>query len=278
MNESNPTPPQFPPQTPPVPPPPGAQSVPPIPPSQPFASMPPRSSRPLGEDPEERAPINSPITAIEAILRQPRRVMHQLRQPGAGALMFYLTFIAIICALIYGLVVGTFSLKEQLWIAPVKVAGGMLVSALICLPSLYIFACLSGSQARLAEIFGLVMGMLMLTAILLIGFAPVAWLFSQSTESVNWMGTLHLIFWFIAAIFGLRFLNNAFSHSQAKSNAGFNTWVVIFMLVVVQMTTALRPIVGTSDTFFPKEKKFFLSYWAECLREGSERNWPQNGR
>jgi hypothetical protein len=238
----------------------------------------PTISRNPGDSPEDRVPITSPITAIEAILRQPRRVMYQLRQPGAGALMFYLMMIAIACALIYGVVVGTFSLKEQLWIAPVKVAGGMLVSALICLPSLYIFACLSGSQARLAEIFGLVMGMLMLTTILLIGFAPVAWLFSQSTESVNWMGTLHLIFWFIAAIFGLRFLNAAFSHSQARSNAGFNTWVVIFMLVVVQMTTALRPIVGTSETFFPREKKFFLTYWGDCLKDGIEKSSPDSAR
>jgi len=217
-------------------------------------------------------PITSPIQAIEAILRQPRRVMYQLQQPGAGALMIYLMLVALFCAVVYGMVVGTFSMHEQLWIAPVKIAGGMLVSALICLPSLYIFACLSGSRARLAEIYGLVMGMLMLTTILLIGFAPVAWLFSQSTESVNWMGTLHLIFWFIAALFGLRFLNTAFSHSQAKSNAGFNTWVVIFMLVVVQMTTALRPIVGSSDKFFPTEKKFFLSYWADCLKDSAEKN------
>jgi len=261
MNETNPTPPQFPPHIPPMP-----------------SVTPPPTARSLGDNPEERVPITSPITAIEAILRQPRRVMYQLRQPGAGALMFYLAVIAILCAVVYGVVVGTFSGKDQLWIAPVKVAGGMLVSALICLPSLYIFACLSGSQARLVEIFGLVMGMLMLTTILLIGFAPVAWLFSQSTESVNWMGTLHLIFWFIAAIFGLRFVDTAFSHSQAKSNAGFNTWVVIFMLVVVQMTTALRPIVGTSESFFPKEKKFFLSYWADCLKPGSERSRPETTR
>jgi hypothetical protein len=258
MNETNPTPPPFPSQIPPV--------------------VPPLTGRGLGDNPEERVPITSPITAIEAILRQPRRVMYQLRQPGAGALMFYLAIVAIVCAVVYGVVVGTFSGKEQLWIAPVKVAGGILVSALICLPSLYIFACLSGSQARLAEIFGLVMGMLMLTTILLIGFAPVAWLFSQSTDSVNWMGTLHLIFWFIAAIFGLRFLDAAFSHSQAKSNAGFNTWVVIFMLVVVQMTTVLRPIVGSSPDFFPKEKKFFLSYWGECLKEGAQKSWPESNR
>ena len=264
MNESNPTPPQIPPISP-------AQ---PVPIARPLPLAPPLVSRASGDDPEERVPITNPITAIEAILRQPRRVMYQLRQPGAGALMFYLMVIAILCAAVYGVVVGTFSGKEQLWIAPLKVTGGMLVSALICLPSLYIFACLSGSQARLAEIFGLVMGLLMLTTILLIGFAPVAWLFSQSTESVNWMGALHLSFWFIASIFGLRFLNTAFSRSQARSNAGFNTWVVIFMLVVVQMTTALRPIVGTAGTFFPPEKKFFLSYWGDCLKN----SWPDSAR
>ena len=108
----------------------------------------------------------------------------------------------------------------QIWAAPVKIGGGLLISALICLPSLYIFACLSGSQARLSEICGMVAGLLLLTTILLVGFAPVAWLFSQSTESVVWMGALHLVFWFIASCFGLRFLQAGFAHSQARSTAG----------------------------------------------------------
>jgi hypothetical protein len=107
--------------------------------------------------------------------------------------------------------------------------------------------------------------MLMLMTILLIGFAPVAWIFSQSTESLAWMGALHLIFWFIATIFGLRFLEAGFSHSNARSHAGFYTWVIIFLLVAVQMTTALRPILGTADTFFPTEKEFFLAHWGDCL-------------
>jgi hypothetical protein len=173
--------------------------------------------------------------------------------------------VSILCSLIYGLVVGTFSMGTQLWAAPVKIAGGLLVSALICLPSLYIFTCLSGSQARLSEIFGLVAGLLMLMTILLIGFAPVAWLFSQSTDSIIWMGVLHLMFWFIATMFGLKFLDAGFSHSKARSSAGLYTWVIIFILVAVQMTTALRPIVGKSDSFFPKEKKFFLSHWNDSF-------------
>src|SRR5437764_11997266 len=105
----------------------------------------------------------------------------------------------------------------------------------------------------------------MLMTILLIGFAPVAWLFSQSTESVTWMGALNLLFWFIATFFGLRFLETGFSHSKARSNAGLNVWIIIFVLVAIQMTTALRPIIGKASTFFPTEKRFFVTYWSECL-------------
>ncbi len=220
----------------------------------------------LGENPEEREPIGNPFTAIEAILRQPRRVIYQLRQPGSVRLTVFMLLTAIFCSAVYGAVVGTFSMGEQIWAAPLKVAGGLLVCGLICLPSLYIFACLSGSTARLSEIFGLVAGLLLLTTILLIGFAPVAWLFSQSTESVTWMGTLHLLFWFIATCFGLRFLEHGFSHSRARSNAGLGTWMVLFVLVAVQMTAALRPLVGKAPTFLPTEKKFFLTHWGDCLK------------
>ena len=253
MNNQNPIP-SIPPQVPP-----------PIPPVMPASG--PRS---LGDDPSERAEIPNVIVTIEAILRQPRRVMFQLRQPGAGRLITAMLFVSVVCALIYGVVAGTFSGGTQLWAAPVKVAVGLMISALICLPSLYIFTCLGGSQARLVEVFGLLAGLLMLMTILLIGFAPVAWIFSQSTESLAWMGTLHLIFWFIATCFGLRFLEAGFSHSNARSLAGFRVWVVIFMLVALQMTTALRPILGTSKTFLPTEKKFFLAHWGDCLRAPDE--------
>jgi hypothetical protein len=221
---------------------------------------------PLGEDPGEREPINSSLTAVEAVLRQPRRVLCQLRLPHPGPLIGRMLLVALVCSLVYGVVVGTFSMGQQFWAAPVKIAAGLMISALICLPSLYIFACLSGSQARLAELCGLVAGLLMLMTVLLIGFAPVAWLFSQSTQSVAWMGVLHLLFWLLATIFGLRFLHAGFSHSQARSPGGLYIWIIIFILVVLQMTTALRPIVGKADTFLPKEKLFFVAHWETCLK------------
>jgi len=250
MNESNPTPAQ-----------------PPV--------IPPSASKP-GDDPAEQIPIANGITAIDAILRQPRRVMYQLRQPGAGKLIAVMFLIAIACSLIYGVVAGTFTGGTQLWAAPAKIAAGLMISGLICLPSLYIFTCLSGSQARLVEVFGLLAGLLMLMTILLVGFAPVAWIFSQSTASVVWMGTLHLVFWFIATLFGLRFLKTGFAHSNARSQAGINTLIIIFLLVVLQMTAALRPIIGKSDNLLPTEKKFFISHWVDCVFHSDESK-PKSG-
>jgi len=227
--------------------------------------------RPLGENPAEGVPVTNAFAAVEALLRQPRRLLYQLRQPGAGKLIAQMLLVAAVCALVYGFVAGTFSGGMQLWAAPVKIAGGLLVSAAICLPSLFIFTCLSGAQARLAEVCGLLAGLLMLMTILLVGFAPVAWIFSQSTESVAWMGALHLAFWFVATLFGVRFLKHGFTHANARSQAGVNVWIIIFLLVAVQMTTALRPIIGKSETFFPTEKKFFLVHWFDNVVHPADR-------
>lgn len=224
-----------------------------------------------GHDPSEREHIDGVIGAVESLLRQPRRLMYHLRQPNAGPLITGLLIVALVSSLVYGLVVGTFSMGDQLWAAPVKIAAGLFISALICLPSLYIFSCLAGSRARLVEVFGLVAGLLALMTVLLIGFAPVAWVFSQSTESVVAMGALHLVFWFIATYFGMRFLHTGFRNLDASTGGGLTVWIIIFMLVMLQMSTALRPIVGkTESSFLPAEKKFFVSHWLDCVQKGNE--------
>ena len=124
MNDQNPVPPQIPPQ---------------IPPSL-------QGSRSPGDDPYERVAIPNVFAAIESILRQPRRLMFQLRQPGAGKLIAAMVFVSIVCSLIYGVLAGTFSGGTQLWAAPVKITLGLMISAAICLPSLYIFTCFSATS------------------------------------------------------------------------------------------------------------------------------------
>jgi hypothetical protein len=121
---------------------------------------------------------NSPALLIEALLKSPGRIIHELQNNWRATLATWLLLLALLGAAAYGVVVGSFSGGAQLWIAPVKISMGTLLSILICLPSLYIFACLSGIDARLRAVAGVLFAAVALSALLLIGFAPVAWIFS----------------------------------------------------------------------------------------------------
>lgn len=233
--------------------------------SGPSGPLPVTSESRLGDDPGDRESIHGLAGLVEAVLRHPRRVIYQLRHGAPGGLIVPLLVVAVAFVAVYGLIIGSFSGGAQWWAAPVKMAMGTVVTAAICLPSLYIFTCLGGSPARLHEVAGALGGLLTLMTLLLIGFAPVAWLFSQSTESVAMMGFLHLIFWMVAARFGLRFMFVAFRHFGLRTEAGLKVWAMIFLLVSLQMTAALRPILGSADTFFPTDKKFFAAHWMDCL-------------
>ncbi len=250
-----------------------SNQVPPLIPQEPIGAADPRAS--LGATAAEQMPITGLLSAFEAILRQPRRVLFHLTQANAAKVISALLLICICASAIYGVVVGTFAGHDQLWAAPVKITLGLLISAGICLPSLYIFACLSGSQAHLYEVGGLVAGLLALMTILLIGFAPVAWIFSQSTDSIVAMGVLHLSFGGIAMYFGLRFLNSGFRHFSGTFGFGIKLWTVIFMIVVLQMSTALRPIIGQAPTFLPTEKKFFLGHWTDNFNQSTRTPTPK---
>lgn len=231
----------------------------------------------LGAIPEEKEPIVSFGAAAEAVLRQPRRIFFQIGQSGGRRLILFLLLLSLLGLLGYGFVVGTFAGGDQIWAAPVKIAGGMLVAGLICLPSLYIFSCLAGSRASLREVSGLVAGLLAIMTLLLIGFAPVAWVFSQSTESIPMMGFLHLLFWTVAMYFAVTFFRAGFDAVVAeKDNGVLRVWMTVFVIVVLQMSTALRPIIGTSETFLPQEKRFFLEHWVGSMSGERERRVVRN--
>jgi len=225
------------------------------------------------DDPSDREAIRHATDLVEAVLRQPRRVMHQLGSGGAPGLLLPMLGVIVAFVAVYGLIVGSFSGSMQWWAAPVKIAGGTIATAIICLPSLYIFSCLSGSPARLGAVAGALGGALVLATLLLIGFAPVAWLFSQSTTSVPVIGFLHIAFWIVSSGFGIRFLYTMFHHFGLQSKAGLNVWIIIFLLVSLQMTAALRPLVGPGEgtPLLPEEKMFFAAHWLESVNAPERR-------
>lgn len=204
---------------------------------------------------------------LSALLRQPGRIVYQLHDSAGGSKVdVVLAGIALFCLVAYGVVVGLFSGGVQLWAAPLKISCGSLLAAAICLPSLYVLACLGGAQdkLRLGPLAGLLLAMVALNAILLVSFAPIAWVFSQSTDSVAFISFLHLVLWAIGFYFGLRLVLVGARYLGVVDRGYVVLWMIIVTLVSLQMMTTLRPIVGRSE-HFPAEKKFFLSHFLEVL-------------
>lgn len=206
---------------------------------------------------------------FEALLKKPSALAAYLEiEPKVGKINLSFFLILSVCVLLYGLTIGFFSMHEQLWAAPVKVYAGILISAVICFPSLYIFTCISGANAGLRVIFSALLGTLALMGILLVGFAPIIWVFSQSTHSLGFMGFLMLATWVIAFIFALGFLFKVMKRTGAVRLGSVKVWASVFLLVTLQMSTSLRPIIGRDTDLLTNEKKFFLQHWADTFTKG----------
>ncbi len=205
----------------------------------------------------------SASSIIETLLKRPTRIVHELTHGRGGVVILHLVLLSLLGIAVYGVVVGSLSGGMQMLVAPAKLTLGTIAATLICLPSLYIFISLSGIDVPIRSVAGSLFAAVCLCALLLIGFAPVAWIFSQSTDFIGLMGTLHLLFWVISIAFGLRLIGTMCRFAGAKEHAHLRIWTIIFLLVCFQMTATLRPIIARSDRFLPAEKKFFLSYWFE---------------
>ena len=215
-------------------------------------------------------PFPQPVTAVsavDALLKLPGRLTFEIVQGKAARTVFTLLGIAAFCLLLYGFVMGSFSGGGQLWLAPAKVLSGALASAVICLPSLYILTSLAGGTQSLSQTTGLLLQALALNSMLLLGFAPIAWIFSQATETTVFMGWMHLMIWGVGLGFSLSMLKNAFGFlNERPMGMAVTFWGAIFFLVLVQMSTTLRPLIGAEDGFFTPGKKFFLQHWGDCIR------------
>ena len=130
-------------------------------------------------------PLNGWGAIADALLKDPNRIVSALTGRAASGLLGRLTALALLGMAAYGVVVGLFPGGLQ-WVAvPLKLTGGLFAAALICWPSLYILLCLSGARQSALEVFGLLAASLALLTLLMAGFAPVAWLFAQSTHSAS---------------------------------------------------------------------------------------------
>ena len=203
---------------------------------------------------------------FESLLKEPKVLIEQIGEnKNPSRIIVKLLLIALGGFLIFGITLGSFSFHNQLWAAPLKTILGITLSTVICLPSLYVFSALTGTTLGMKEVVQGMSGALALIAGLLLGLTPALWVFSQSTSSEGFFGFLVLATWLVALFFGTGFLLKMLTQSGTTKTAPLRIWIGIFLLVTLQMSTTLRPLIGKSETLFTTEKRFFVEHWRLVL-------------
>lgn len=227
----------------------------------------------LGRCRREFAPLAGALTlwsVLDALLKRPARVTHELLLHGRQRLVAgLLAALLLACLAAYGAMMGAFSGGWQIAFASAKVVLGTLACMVICLPSLYIFASLSGGRLTFPETARLLLQAMALAGVLLVGFVPIVWLFAQSTGTLGFMGFLHLVVWVIAIACALGLLHRMIQMASPCEPALLRIWCMIFLLVTLQMSTTLRPLIGRDDgRLIDRTPRFFAAHWMRCTGAG----------
>lgn len=178
---------------------------------------------------------------------------------------------------IYGLCIGLYSAtggREDSWkyllASAAKVPVLFLLTLLVTFPSLYVFAALANSRLRVRDTLRLLVAAITVNLGVLASFGPVTAFFTVSTDSYAFMIFLNVLFFALAGMVGLAFLNRAVSavfpgdeqhESERRARRIFRVWLVIYVVVGAQMGWILRPFIGNPQLPF----QAFRSRWSNIF-------------
>jgi len=161
---------------------------------------------------------------------------------------------SIIYLALYGIIMGVSNSWQQAVVSAIKLPALFLVTLLICLPTLYFFNLLYGSQLTFAQAAALMMAAVTVTAALTLAFASITLFFWLTVPDYEFFVLLNVGVLAITAWWGLSFLRQGMRYvqqgGQARMGRILAAWIAIYAFVGTQMGWALRPFFGAPGAPF----------------------------
>lgn len=185
----------------------------------------------------------------------------------------------ILCGLlsgIYGLTMGMYNGILQAVSSAIKLPILFLLTAIICIPSLYTFNVLLGQSFKFLQTVALMVMTLGTTTILLVSLAPIAFFFTLTTpENYQFLLLLHVVIFGLCGVYGVGYLYRGCSYLAFRMEQPLNTlllriWIVIYAVVGMQLGWRLRPFIGSKGMSFELVRSdvdgnFYISVWNSLL-------------
>lgn len=216
---------------------------------------------------DAETPIVRVRNATGILLKQPENLAGALvEDKDSLALGVVFMAVAAVFHAVFGLALGLFGGWETGIMACVKAPMIAVGAMAVCFPSLYVFGCVGGIPLSVKQTFMLAGACLAMVGLLLVGLAPVMWLFAVSTRNIGFIALLGAVLWAIALLFAMRLIGKLEKHDFLQQSTGIRAWFLVLVLVSLQMTTCMRPLMASSDRgWWTSEKQFFLQHFASCF-------------
>jgi hypothetical protein len=214
----------------------------------------------------------------EWLLKYRNYLLHQI-QSGREleVIVIDLLLVAALPTAAYGLVTGlaTNSLARILT-NPFKLPVLLVLTTVLCLPTLYIFSSYLGSRRSFAQMTALAFSGIAIVGVVLAAFAPITWFLTFTAPGAYALHVLvNVAVLSLAGCMGVGFLFHGIRKLQAdapnlgKQTSFMSLWVALYGLVGAQMGWMLRPFFSPSDILFrgpsPDGENVFGAIWAVVL-------------
>ena len=210
---------------------------------------------------------NEKTPGLGELLRAPGEVMGFVDVKARyWRLAAFLALVSAVGCALFGFAIGSFVDLKVAALDAAKMVGIAAFSFVLCFPTLYVFATISGSKLSAARLA--VIGLVCTATLgsLLAALSPILWLFSVSTENVAFIVVLSCFLAALSLAFVVCPITAAAEKKIVANKAGLHLWLVVFAVVALQTVTLVRPMlapIGTPRT--PEGKCFFLMHFGDSV-------------
>jgi hypothetical protein len=174
-------------------------------------------------------------------VRTRHRLYHKLRDMVLSSLIYFA---------LYGIAMGIPNSWQQALSSMIKLPLLFLLTLLICLPTLYFFNLLYGSQLTFQQTTALIMAAITVTGALTVAFASITlFLWMSVGEQYTILILLNVIVLAVSSWWGLTFLRQGMRYvqrgaSHVRQRNILFAWLVVYAFVGTQMAWSIRPFFG----------------------------------
>lgn len=189
------------------------------------------------------------------LLRTPEKLFEKIQaEEDLDMQIQYFALYALLFSTAYGFLLGMYAGGFQMLASMIKIPTLFFGTLFLCLPSLYVFNVLLGSQLSFRQTLTILLASTYLMSAILASFAPILFFFILTTSDRPFVSLATFGTCSIAGLFAVIFVWKAMrflgEKNQTQSSARvLLIWSLIYAIVGTQFAWGLRPFIGQKGVF-----------------------------